>query len=202
MSVKAVIFDLGGVLLRTTNFAPRDRLAINLNMSRHELEDLVFGGESGNKVQLGQITVQEHWANLERQLHYSPEELKALLDEFFEDDELDVAMLDYIRELHKRYKTALLSNAGNDLRQLIAEKWHFEDAFDKIIISAEVGMAKPDPGIFQLAVEKLGVKAEQAVFVDDMYRNVQGAKSIGLLGIHFQNPDQMRLDLEKLLNTH
>ena len=104
--------------------------------------------------------------------------------------------------LHETYKTALLSNAWDDLRQVIAEKWHFEDAFDAMIISAEVGLAKPDPRIFQLALERLGVEADQAIFVDDFERNVEGANALGLHGIQFQTPQQMRFDLDRLLNGH
>jgi HAD superfamily hydrolase (TIGR01509 family) len=70
-----------------------------------------------------------------------------------------------------------------------------------MIISAEVGLVKPDARIFQMAVERLGVEAWQAVFVDDMQRNVEGAKWVGLHGIHFQNPAQIRHDLDNLLSN-
>ena len=200
MTIKAIIFDLGGVLLRTADFTPRDQLATRLGMSRYELEEFIFGGESGRQAQSGEIAVQQHWENLRRQINYSPQEFKALLDEFFAQDEMDQTMMDYVRRLHQNYKTALLSNAWDDLRQVIAERWHFEDVFDAMIISAEVGLVKPDPRIFRLALERLGVEAEQAIFVDDMQRNVEGAKAVGLQAIQFQTSKQMRFDLEKLLN--
>ncbi len=200
MKIRAIIFDLGGVLLRTTDFTPRERLASRLGMSRHELEDFIFGGESGNQAQRGEISVQQHWANLAAQIHYSERDFKSLVDEFFAKDDIDIILLDYVRNLHKSYKTGLLSNAWDDLRQIIGERWHFEDAFDDLIISAEVGLVKPDARIFQMAVERLGVEARQAVFVDDMRLNVEGAKWVGLHGIHFQNSLQMRLDLENLLD--
>jgi putative hydrolase of the HAD superfamily len=200
MTIKAIIFDFGGVLLRTTDFTPREQLAARLGMRRNELEELIFGGESGNLAQKGEITVQQHWANLAAQLHCSEKELKSLVEEFFANDELDRSLLDYVRMLHTSYKTGLLSNAFDDLRQIITERGYFGDAFDDMIISAEVGLVKPDAQIFQLAVEQLGVEASQAVFVDDMQRNIEGAKSVGLVGIHFQNPLQLRGELDKLLN--
>ena len=202
MTIRAIIFDLGGVLLRTADFAPRELLASRLGMSRYELEQLIFGGESGEQAQKGEISVQQHWETLRKQINYSPEEFVHLVDEFFANDELDIGLLDYVRKLHRTYKTGLLSNAFDDLRQIISERWHFEDAFDDIIISAEVGCAKPDARIFRLAVERLGVEAGETVFVDDMQRNVEGAKKVGLQAIQFQNPLQMRLDLEQLLNGH
>jgi epoxide hydrolase-like predicted phosphatase len=202
MTINAIIFDLGGVLLRTADFSPRDKLAANLRMSLHELEEFIFGGESGDRAQRGEITVWEHWENLRSQINCSPQDFKALLDEFFAQDELDQKLIGYVRRLHKTYKTALLSNAWDDLRQVIAEKWHFENAFDEMIISAEVKLAKPDPRIFQLVLDRLSVEASQAIFVDDMQRNVDGAKAVGLHGIQFRTPQQMRFDLERLLNGH
>jgi len=202
MKIRAIIFDLGGVLLRTNDFTPREQIASRLGISRHELEELVFGGESGDQAQRGEITVQQHWANLAAKIHCSDKELKSLVEEFFAKDEIDISLMDYIRKLHRSYKTGLLSNAFDDLRQIITERWHFEDAFDDMVISAEVGMVKPDVRIFQLAVEQLGVEPGQVVFVDDMQRNIEGAKQVGLMSIHFQDPQQVRLDLEQLLNGH
>ena len=199
MTIKAIIFDLGGVLLRTADFSPRDRLAARLGMNRHALEEFVFGGESGDRAQRGEITVQKHWENLRGKVKCSPKDFKDLLDEFFAQDELDDELIEYVRWLHKSYKTALISNAWDDLRQVIDERWHFEDAFDAMIISAEVKLAKPDPRIFQLALDRLGVKASQAIFVDDMQCNIDGARTAGLHTIRFQTVLQMRFDLERLI---
>jgi len=199
MTIKAIIFDLGGVLLRTADFSPREQLASRLGMNRHELEEFIFGGESGDRAQRGEITVQAHWENLRRQLYCSPQGFKDLLDTFFAQDKLDEELIEYVRWLHKSYKTGLLTNAWDDLRQVIADRWHFEDAFDTMIISAEVKLAKPDPHIFQLALSRLGVDANQTIFIDDMIRNVEGAKLVGLRPIQFRNAMQMRFDLEQLL---
>jgi epoxide hydrolase-like predicted phosphatase len=202
MTIKAIIFDLGGVLLRTADFSPREKLAERLGMGQHELVEFIFGGESGDQAQRGNINVQQHWDNLAAQLHMSRQEFNQVLGEFFSNDELDQSMLEFVRSLHQTYQTGLLSNAFGDLREIIRERWHFEDAFDDMIISAEVGLVKPDVTIYQLAVEQLGVKADEAVFIDDMQRNITGAMKAGLQGIHFINPQKLRLDLDQLLNGH
>jgi epoxide hydrolase-like predicted phosphatase len=202
MTIRAIIFDLGGVLLRTSDFEPRERLAAGLHMNRCQLEQFIFGGVSGDQAQRGEITVQQHWENLRQQINYSPEDFEALVKDFFSYDEIDESLIDYVRELHKMYKTALLSNAWDDLRQVITENWHFEDAFDTMIISAEVRVAKPDPRIFQLALDRLDVKAEEAIFVDDMKRNVDGAQLAGLHALLFQTSQQLRNDLELVLKNH
>ncbi len=200
MSIKAILFDLGGVLLRTSDFTPREHLAASVNMDRHELEELIFGGDSGGKAQKGEISTAQHWENVRHQLGFTHQDLKAMLAEFFYPDELDLELVDYVRNLHKTYKTALLSNATDDLRQRIAEQWHFEDAFDVMVISAEVGMVKPDLKIFGFALQMLGVSADEAVFVDDFQRNVEAARSVGVRAIRFQNPQQIRDELNMLLD--
>jgi epoxide hydrolase-like predicted phosphatase len=199
MAIKAIIFDLGGVLLRTQDFSVRERLAERMNMDRHELEEFIFGGDSGDRAQNGEISSQQHTEILRYQLGYTPQQFQSLLDEFFSTDRLDNDMVDYVRGLHKSYKTALLSNSTDDLRQRIAENWHFEDAFDTMIISGEVKMAKPDPRIFLLAIEKLCVLASEVVFIDDFQRNVEAAQSVGMHAIRFQTPHQVRADIEHLL---
>jgi glucose-1-phosphatase len=199
MEIRAVIFDLGGVLLRTADFSPREKLADQLGMSRAELEELIFGGDSGGAVQKGEISLEEYWRNVQERLNYSPDEFKALIEAFFAEDGLDHELVDYIRKLRQGYKTALLSNATSDLRKQVAEKWCIEDAFDIMVISGEVGMIKPETGIFKLTLELLGVEAQEAVFVDDMLRNVDGARKAGLNAIQFQSTQQVQADIEQFL---
>ena len=199
MTIKAIIFDLGGVLLRTADFSPRERLAARFGMNRSGLEELVFWGESGEKVQSGEISVTEHLEYVRAKLNLSQAEFKELIDVFFAEDFLDNELLVYVRSLKKNYKTALLSNATSELREQIAAKWHFEDAFDMMIISGEVGMIKPDPRIFRLALDRLGVDAHQAIFVDDVQQNVDAAVKVGMKGICFRDVNQVKLEIEALL---
>jgi putative hydrolase of the HAD superfamily len=70
---------------------------------------------------------------------------------------------------------------------------------DEIIISAEEGIAKPDPRIFRIAAERLGVRPQEAVFVDDRPENVQGARAVGMRGIQFETREQTIADVRKHL---
>ena len=200
MTIRAVIFDLGGVLVRTDNRAPRERLAARLNMTYDDLSALVFYSETAIRATLGEISSQGHWEAVRAALHLSEEELRALPGEFWGGDILDQELVDYIRGLRPKYKTALLSNAWDDLRAALEQEWSIVNAFDEVIISAEVGLAKPDPRIFQLALERLGVSPPEAVFVDDFLHNVEGARAIGMRAIHFQGFEQARAALDALLD--
>jgi len=199
MKIKAIIWDMGGVLLRTEDDAPRQRLAERLGKSRSELEELVFWGESGSRAQLGEITIDQHWENLRGELNLTSDGLDQFKEEFWRGDLVDEELVGYIRSLRKRYKTGLLSNAFSNLRQVIDEIWMFTDAFDEMIISAEVGLVKPDDRIYRIALERLEVGPEEAIFIDDFNNNVHAASLLNMPTIHFKNSEQARQDLEQIL---
>jgi putative hydrolase of the HAD superfamily len=94
-------------------------------------------------------------------------------------------------------RTGLLSNSwGNDYPR---EGW--DEMFDAIVISGEVGMRKPEPGIFAHALDLLGVEAAQTVFVDDLRVNVTAATDLGLVGVHHVSYDQTAMELEALFGV-
>jgi putative hydrolase of the HAD superfamily len=162
---------------------------------------LVFDSETALQATVGLISEDEHWAAVARRLHLPESEIQAVRDEFFAGDVTDLHLLDFMRGLRKQHKVGLISNAWSGLRPWIIDK-NFEDAFDALIISAEVRIAKPDPGIFQIALEKLDVAPAEAVFLDDFPPNVAGARAIGMHAIHFTRPEQALAELDQILADH
>lgn len=200
MSIRAVIFDLGGVLVRTEDRAPREQLAKSLGMTYEEISHVIFDSESALLATVGKITTQAHWENTRETLKLSPEEFSRVRVAFWSGDSLDENLVDYIRFLRPQYRTGLLSNAWDNLREIIESRWKISDAFDEIIISSEVGVAKPDPRIYHMTLNRLEVAPQEAVFVDDFFENVEAAWSAGLNGIHFVKPEQAVSELSKLLD--
>jgi epoxide hydrolase-like predicted phosphatase len=200
MTIQAILFDIGGVLVRTIDRAPRQALADQLGMSAQALEELVFGGESGRRVQLGQIDESEQWVYACQQVGWPREQAAKFRVQFFGGDRLDTELLEYIRKLRQSYKTGIISNGMNGTRAMIEGPWEMGALFNAIVLSAEAGVMKPDPRIYMLALQRLEVQPEQAVFIDDFQHNIAGARAIGMHGIHFQNPVQMWIDLQELLN--
>ena len=198
MTIKAVFFDLGGVIVRTEFQAPRQQLADQLGMDYDDLDRVVFGSETSSRASIGEISADEHWAYVIQRLKRPASELAAIREAFFAGDIVDRTLLDYIRSLRGKYKTGLISNAWGDLRDFIIRE-KFDDAFDQIFISAEVGAMKPEARIFQLALEQFGVSPNEAVFVDDFYENIEGCEKIGMKGIHFKDPETALQQLKKLL---
>jgi epoxide hydrolase-like predicted phosphatase len=201
MTIRAIIWDIGGVLARTIDRQPRFQLAARFGLTYEQLEGLIWGGERGHMAQRGEIPAGEQWRWAAAQLGLRESEGGALRQEFFSGDVMDEELLEYIRQLHRRYKTGIISNAMDDTRSLALGKWGFESVFDSLIFSAFAGVMKPDPHIYQLALQDLGVTPEAAVFIDDFIDNVRGAEAVGIRGIHFRSPDQVKTELEILLNA-
>ncbi len=201
MPIRAVIFDLGGVLVRTEDQTPRRELAERLGITRQEMYYLVFDSPSARQASLGTMTAEEHMERVRLTLGVAPEDFSTVPGAFWSGDRLDLGLVDYIRSLRPRYKTALLSNAWSDLRGVLTERWKITDVFDEMVISAEVGIVKPDARIYHLALERLQVAPQESVFVDDFIENIDGGKTVGLHTIYFRTPQQAIEDLSKLLNS-
>jgi epoxide hydrolase-like predicted phosphatase len=199
MTLRAVFFDLGGVIVRTEYQAPRERLAERLNMTYEDLSKVVFEAETSRKASIGEVSVEEHWLAVARKLHLPASEAKTIHAEFFAGDVIDRDLLDFIRALRPRYKTGVISNAWGDLRDYIVKN-QFDDAFDTLIISAEIGMMKPQPEVYQLALKQARVGADEAAFIDDTPKNVEAANALGMHGILFRDPAQVKENLKALLN--
>jgi epoxide hydrolase-like predicted phosphatase len=188
--LKAIIFDVGGVLIRTQSRAGREKWAARLEMDSWDFEHLVFSGESGRQVQLGQKAFDAHWWWLGEQYGLDEASLAEMRRDFFAGDVMNEPLVAYIKRLRAAgYATGILSNFADDARYVWTEVYPFIQYFDGIVISSEVGLMKPDPKIYQLALERVGVNAEEALFVDDFIENVEGAKRVGLQAIHFTNPE-------------
>jgi epoxide hydrolase-like predicted phosphatase len=201
MSIKAVIFDQGGVIVRTEYQAPRQHLAERFGMEYDDIDKVVFGGganSSAARASIGEITEDEHWLNVMKLLKQPASEYERIRDEFFGGDVIDHEILDFLRSIKPKFKVALISNAWSGLRNYIVRE-KFDDVFDHMIISAEVGVAKPDAKIYHIALEQLQVQPEEAVFVDDFIENIEACEEIGMEAIHFKHPTTAIQQLKELL---
>ena len=189
MPIKAVIWDIGGVIARTEDPAPRDQLAQELGVTQERLNYLFFSGPEGKRAQKGEINQTALLATIRQELNLGSNEYPDLRERFFQGDRVDVVLVNYIRSLRPRYKTGIISNAWSQLPKLLKE-WEILDAFDVVIGSGDEGIMKPDPQIYHLALTGLGVEANEAVFIDDFIENIEGARRVGLWGIHFKNSEQ------------
>ncbi len=197
--LRGIIFDFGGVFTKTR---PREvilhRCEAKLGLARNELRRLLFTGEHWWAVSSGKTSTDEYWQYISDRLGAK---IPAVLEPFkynpFAYEELNGRMTALARRLHKRYKTALLSNATPYLDVLLAD-YGLTAIFDVIINSARVGLRKPDPEIYKLTTDRMRLLPEQCLFVDDKERNTAVAKALGMKAIVFRSAAQLARQLGNL----
>jgi HAD superfamily hydrolase (TIGR01509 family) len=202
--IKAVYFDLGGVIVRTEDKKPRTDLGAQFGLTYAEIDQIAFGGggpySSGARASIGAVTEESHWVNVARSLGLSLDDFARIRADFFAGDKIDWALINFLREARQTYQVGLISNAWDGLRAWISQQ-KFDDAFDHLTISAEVQIAKPMPGIYHHALAALGVKAEESIFVDDFIENIEAANALGMKAIHFRSAEQALQDVKRLLQA-
>jgi epoxide hydrolase-like predicted phosphatase len=199
--IKAVIWDLGGVLVRTVDRTPRTELAEQLGMTYTELDQAVFNSPSAKQATLGLISADQHWIQVCQDLNWPVENLSEFQRLFWGGDRLDEGLVDYIRRLKPAFKTGLLSNNWSNLRHLVETRWQIGDAFDRLVISAELGLIKPEPPIYRFTLDQLDVRPDEAIFVDDFIENIEAARKLGWQTVHFQSPTQALTELNAILQA-
>lgn len=183
--IKAIIFDFFGVICSDEYW-------------KFVKEDKNMGGKFGHladDVNIGRLS----WQQFMQRVADETGQDVARVKEMYESERINPELVDYIARLHKKYKTALLTNAHADFMRPMITSTGLDKIFNEIVISSEVGIIKPDPRIYEHALSQLGAKAEEAVFIDDSPVRVDGAKAIGMKAIWYQNFGQMKTELEKLL---
>ena len=187
MSLKAVLFDFGGVLVRTRSQHLRTAWEQRLGLRPGEASELVFGGESGRAAQHGWVSDTGHWAYIQQRLGLDDATVAQFRRDFFAEDGIDTDLLAYIDRLRLRYRVGLLSNATDSARRYFTASG-IAGHFDAITISGEEGVMKPDERIYRIALARLGVQPAEALFVDDFGENVIAARALGMAAVHFTDP--------------
>jgi epoxide hydrolase-like predicted phosphatase len=151
-----------------------------------------------HRLERGEIAVEEfeHLLSAALAQEGSPVEAAGLIGQMFADLAIyEDSMTSLVTRAHAAgVRTALLSNSwGNEYDR---SDWH--EMFDAVVISGEVGMRKPEPEIFELALDRIGLPAAECVFVDDVAPNIAAAAEAGLVGIVHRTFEETARELEAL----
>lgn len=194
----AIIFDVGGVLV---------------DWKREHLYEKMFAGdEEGMKYFLNEVCSLEWNAimdtgypyakAIEERVEQYPVYEKYIRAYWTRWEEMitgvisgTVNILASLRE--QGYTLAVLSNWSSETHARVYKQFEFLHWFDEVVISAQVGLVKPDPAIFHLLLDRLQRLAGECLFIDDTLTNVQAASELGFQGIHFTSPEQLRDELAK-----
>jgi epoxide hydrolase-like predicted phosphatase len=200
--IKAIIFDLGGVILRTEDRAPRASLEQRLGLASGDADEIVFNSEMGRRAQLGLISSAALWAWVQQHLNLTDEGLQDFQHNFWAGDRVDEELMRFIRSLRPKYRTAIISNAMDNLNEVVAGIDPTGDAFDLVVGSAYENVMKPDAAIFERTLARLGLEgpsgAAAAVFIDDFAHNVHGAQAVGMHGLLYRADRDLPAELARL----
>jgi putative hydrolase of the HAD superfamily len=202
---RALISDFGGVLtspLQGGFLAYQEESGVSLeDLGRAMARATEEHGEHPLFVlERGEISESEFRARIEPHLE-DGFDLTRLRTLYFERMEPNRAMIEFVREVRGRaLRTALLTNNVREWEPLWRAKLpEIDQLFEVVVDSAFVGMRKPDPAIYELTLERLGVAAEESVFVDDLERNCDTARSLGMSVVRFERAEQAIPELRSAL---
>jgi putative hydrolase of the HAD superfamily len=208
MPTRAVMFDIGGILEvipeggdPATRFPALDeawnsRLGLPPGHLTRCVEAIAADGA------FGRCTYEEWCARLRASTEMSQADFDAYMAAFWDiymgnpNEEL----IAYFRGLRPRYRTAILSNSFVGAREHEEERYGFTSMVDVAIYSHEEGIHKPDPRIYAIASERLGVPPAEIVFLDDLQPNVDAARACGFQAILYTTTSQAIADIEALLH--
>jgi epoxide hydrolase-like predicted phosphatase len=204
-TISAILFDIGGVIIRTDDPEPRLRLAKRFALDRAGIDHLVFASPAAQAAERGEADEAEVWEHVRLVLGLDDAGLGEFRREFWAGDRVDVALIERLAAYRPKYKVGLLTNAwSREPLSLFSDRYGLPEelvrrAFDAAVSSAQVGVQKPDPRAYAAAIEALGVKAGEAVFVDDFPHNIEAARKLGMRAILFQDVRQVFEMLDKML---
>ena len=193
----AVVFDLGNVLVRWDPYGPyegrMDRDAVTAFF-----EELGFG-EFNRRQDAGRS-----WASARAEVGERAPHLLPALDIYVDHFAASLlgpvdGMADLVAELRAAGVRLLgLTNWSAETFPPARTRYEFLSWFDGIVVSGEEGVIKPDARIFRILLERYGIAADEAVFIDDNPGNAAAAQALGIHGIHFRSPELLRRELETL----
>jgi putative hydrolase of the HAD superfamily len=199
MTIRGIVFDIGGVLEITPKLGVTAEWEERLRLQPGELDSRLEAVWEGGS--LGKISEAEVYATIQEIMGLAEADVKAMMDDMWREylGTLNVELDDYFRGLRPRFQTAILSNSFVGAREREQAHYQFEDSCDFIIYSHEVGLAKPDRRIYELTCERLELEPGEVIFVDDVEENIEAAQLFGMRGILFEDNDQVFRDIENCI---
>jgi epoxide hydrolase-like predicted phosphatase len=190
MVIKAIIFDCFGVLVTSARVVLKN----DYPQFKQQIDDL------DHQADYGLILRQEFDKALYELIGITAAEVEL---RYWRTSVRDNNAISWIKDLKNtgKYKIGILSNVGHGFFDNYFDLSDQKELFDEVVLSSDVGMAKPDFMIFELIANRLGVKPDECVMIDDTYINIDAAKSLDMHGIWFISLDQARDELNKLLEA-
>jgi epoxide hydrolase-like predicted phosphatase len=203
MSVRAVVFDVGGVLERSVDpgwlAAKWQRL---LGLDEIRFRSALRGVDPDRLIETGGLAEDEYLRRYADALGLTREQAAEWRRDMWDwyCGELDIELTSYLAGLRPRLRTGILSNSADGARREEQARYGFEDLVDTIVYSHEIGVAKPDPRAYTLACQRLSVEPTETVFLDDTEAAVAGARAVGMHAVLHVDTATSITDINALIN--
>jgi len=193
--IRAIIFDIGRVLIRVDISRATSGLASGLSLTPEEVWSAIEKDPRWPDWQEGRISPRDWHLHVTKRLGAS-----LTFEQFTEvwNRSLDpnpIQSESFLEKLSKKYRLALLSNTDSIHMTEEEARFPFFRFFPIRIYSFRVGASKPDPVIYREALKACKVRAEEAVYIDDITAYAEAAQRLGMTGIVFRSPLQLQSDL-------
>jgi putative hydrolase of the HAD superfamily len=198
--IRTIIFDIGRVLVRVDVARAKAGLAKGLSLSPEELWSAIEKDPRWSDWQEGRMSPRDWYLNLSSRLgitldfeHFTAAWNSAL-------DSEPILPTSLFHSLSKHNRLGLLSNTDPIHVAKLESTYDFFRFFPTAVrtYSCSVGASKPNPIIYQAALKACKTRAQEAVYIDDVLAYVEAARRLGMSGIQFQSPEQLRADLQAL----
>jgi HAD superfamily hydrolase (TIGR01549 family) len=195
--IRAVIFDLGNVLINFDHRIASQKLSKFTDTPEDEIYNLFFDSKLTALFEEGKISTLQFFSKVKEALNLGIEfdEFLPIWNEIFFFDEENLSVYNLASSLKNRYKVALLSNINISHFEHIKRTFPILDAFHNIITSFEMGFRKPNPEIYQKALHALDSPPEDVFYTDDRLELVESARQLGIRSFIFKGPRQLEADL-------
>jgi putative hydrolase of the HAD superfamily len=196
-SYTTIFFDWGGVVANDPGDEFLGLLLKQIGATDGQVQEIFKTYMS--RFMRGQISEAEYWSELNK--HYGFKIHDSISDEFKKwrglvANQNILALVDEAKA--KGLQTAIFSNVIEPTYNVLRQAGYY-DRFDEIVASCKVGLAKPQPEIYQLALDQLNTTASQSIFIDDKQSNLDPAAKMGFTTILAQSPAQIITDVRRLL---
>lgn len=198
--IKAIIFDLGGVYFTDGKAIASKKIANKFGLDEKDIAKALHGSsEIGKKYREGQITVDEFWDSLKKQLSINAEN-SVLNKVWIESYRPIIGTVAIVKELKKKkLKLYYLSDNVRERVEYLQDRYNFLENFVGGVFSHVEHSIKEDGEVlFERILKKTGEKPEKVVYVDDRLDHTEKARKLGMNGIYFQNPKQLKVELKRL----
>lgn len=199
MTIRAVVFDIGGVLEITPSIGVTEKWEQYFQLPAGELDKRLYPVWRDGSI--GTISEAEVHRGIGEIMGVDEAVVNAFMEDIWKEylGTPNVELIEYFRCLRPRYKTAIISNSFVGAREREQERYQFGDMTDFILYSHEVGIAKPNPRIFEMACERLAIQPDEMIFLDDVERMVNAARELGIHAILFKDNQQAIAEIQECL---